>query len=302
MRWPIPWVWWEGRLSDQGRFDRWLASASLLGVDARCHGICLETSIAVTWAVTVSSFVRLVSSWRPSIFLLLYCSLARSWWRSHRSHLQKESVCSVDPRGWLWGCPLGLSYNCQHRLPIRCILSRLTAPSISGNAYSLFSGNELNQWLNAVETLKKPAEVRAAWYHIRIKIGVAEPFVIARDVDCQRHHFKLPIEQPITDSMGQCCGSFSASILVIADVFICPETRKTLRISIYLKLKGCLERFTWKQSPSMRTETKAFGSPSMRSSILECLPRDDIFSAEVKNRIFCPDIISDVCLRRDIVI
>ena len=220
MRWPIPWVWWEGRLSDQGRFDRWLASASLLGVDARCHGICLETSIAVTWAVTVSSFVRLVSSWRPSIFLLLYCSLARSWWLSHRSHLQKESVCSVDPRGWLWGCPLGLSYNCQHQMPIRCILFRLTAPSISGHAYSLFSGNELNQWLNAVETLKKPSEIRAGWYHIRIKIGVAEPFVIARNADCQRHHFKLPFEQPFTDSMGQCYGSFSASILVTADVFV----------------------------------------------------------------------------------
>lgn len=40
----------------------------------------------------------------------------------------------------------------------------------------------------------------------------------------------------------------------------------------------------------MRTETKAFGSPSTRSSSLECLPRDDIFSSEVKKRIFFPDI------------
>lgn len=35
---------------------------------------------------------------------------------------------------------------------------------------------------------------------------------------------------------------------------------------------------------------KAFGSPSMRSSSLECFPKDDLFSTEVKNRIFFPDI------------
>ena len=38
---------------------------------------------------------------------------------------------------------------------------------------------------------------------------------------------------------------------------------------------------------------KALGSPSIRSSALECLPSDDIFSVEVRNRIFCLGISSD---------
>ena len=35
---------------------------------------------------------------------------------------------------------------------------------------------------------------------------------------------------------------------------------------------------------------KAFGSPSMRSFTLECVPGEDLFSAEVKNRIFGADM------------
>ena len=42
----------------------------------------------------------------------------------------------------------------------------------------------------------------------------------------------------------------------------------------------------------MRTEIKAFGSPSMRSSILERFPREVIFSLELRKRILFPDIVA----------
>ncbi len=68
--------------------------------------------------------------------------------------------------------------------------------------------------------MEEPSEVRAVWNHIRVIVGITEPFVVAGDADRQGHHLIIPFEQPFADSVSQCRSSFYASFLIFANVFV----------------------------------------------------------------------------------
>ena len=99
-------------------------------------------------------------------------------------------------------------------------LQWLTTSSVGRHTHFLFKWDKLDERLDTVEPLKKPPEVGAVWYHICVVISVAEPFKVARDANFQGHDLIMPVEQPLSDSMSQSRGSFSASVFVIADEFI----------------------------------------------------------------------------------